>query len=207
MAIKHGAAPFGNAKARTVVWTFPDPVPIHREPLYTSRRDLVADYPTYKDTKAYRLPTMYESIQKKDFSKEYPTILTSGRLVEYEGGGDESRSNPWLAELQQEMFVEVNPKDANNLGVRDGQAVWVHGAEGAKVKVKAMLTERVAPGVAFMPFHFAGHFQGKDLRDKYPSGSDPYVLGEAANTAMTYGYDSVTQMQESKVTLCRIEAA
>jgi formate dehydrogenase major subunit len=207
VAIKHGAAPFGNAKARTVVWTFPDPVPIHREPLYTSRRDLVADYPTYKDTKAYRLPTMYESIQKKDFSKEYPTILTSGRLVEYEGGGDESRSNPWLAELQQEMFVEVNPKDANNLGVRDGQAVWVHGAEGAKVKVKAMLTERVAPGVAFMPFHFAGHFQGKDLRDKYPSGSDPYVLGEAANTAMTYGYDSVTQMQESKVTLCRIEAA
>jgi formate dehydrogenase major subunit len=47
-------------------------------------------------------------------------ILTSGRLVEYEGGGDETRSNPWLAELQQDMFVEINPRDANNLGVRDG---------------------------------------------------------------------------------------
>jgi formate dehydrogenase major subunit len=35
--------------------------------------------------------------------------MTSGRLVEYEGGGDETRSNPWLAELQQEMFVEINP--------------------------------------------------------------------------------------------------
>ena len=33
VAIKHGCAPFGNAKARTVVWTFPDPVPLHREPL------------------------------------------------------------------------------------------------------------------------------------------------------------------------------
>ena len=207
VAIKHGAAPFGNAKARAVVWTFPDPVPIHREPLYTPRRDLVADYPTYKDTRNYRLPTLYASIQAKDFSKKFPTIMTSGRLVEYEGGGDESRSNPWLAELQQEMFVEVNTIDANNKGIRDGQAVWVHSPEGAKLKVKAMITERVAPGVAFMPFHFAGHFQGKDLRDKYPEGADPYVLGEAANTAMTYGYDSVTQMQESKVTLCRIEAA
>jgi formate dehydrogenase major subunit len=33
------------------------------------------------------------------------------------------------------------------------------------------------------------------------------VLGEASNVCGTYGYDSVTQMQESKVTLCRIEAA
>lgn len=207
VAIKHGAAPFGNAKARAVVWTFPDPVPLHREPLYTSRRDLVADYPTYKDVKShYRLPTLYKSIQDKDYSKQYPIILTSGRLVEYEGGGDESRSNPWLAELQQEMFVEVNPIDANNSNIRDGADVWVTGAEGAKVMVKAMITERVAPGVAFMPFHFAGIFEGKDLRDKYPKGTDPFVLGESANTAMTYGYDSVTQMQESKCSLCKIEA-
>ncbi|MDZ7710425.1 MAG: molybdopterin-dependent oxidoreductase, partial [Roseovarius sp.] len=59
VAIAHECAPFGNAKARAVVWTFPDPVPIHREPLYTNRRDLVADYPTYEDRFAYRLPTMY----------------------------------------------------------------------------------------------------------------------------------------------------
>ena len=73
--------------------------------------------------------------------------------------------------------------------------------------MKAQVTERVEPGVAFLPFHFAGHLQGKDLRDKYPQGADPIVLGEAANTALTYGYDSVTQMQETKASLCRIEAA
>ncbi|WP_299777329.1 formate dehydrogenase subunit alpha [uncultured Roseobacter sp.] len=207
VAIKHGCAPFGNAKARAVVWTFPDPVPVHREPLYTNRRDLVADYPTYEDKKFWRLPTMYRSIQEKDFSQEYPMILTSGRLVEYEGGGDESRSNPWLAELQQDMFVEVNPRDANNLGLRDGEQVWVEGPEGGKVKVMAMVTERVEAGVAFMPFHFGGHLEGVDLRDKYPEGADPYVLGEASNTAQTYGYDSVTQMQETKSTLCKIWAA
>ncbi|WP_299631426.1 formate dehydrogenase subunit alpha [uncultured Roseobacter sp.] len=207
VAIKHGCAPFGNAKARAVVWTFPDPVPVHREPLYTNRRDLVADYPTYEDKKFWRLPTMYKSIQDKDFSADYPIVLTSGRLVEYEGGGDETRSNPWLAELQQDMFVEVNTRDANNLGIRDGEQVWVEGPEGGKVKVMAMVTERVEAGVAFMPFHFGGHLEGVDLRDKYPEGADPYVLGESTNTAQTYGYDSVTQMQETKATLCKIWAA
>jgi formate dehydrogenase major subunit len=207
VAIKHGCAPFGNAKARAVVWTFPDPVPVHREPLYTPRRDLVADYPTYEDTKAWRVPTLYKSIQQQDFAKDFPIILTSGRLVEYEGGGDETRSNPWLAELQQDMFVEINPYDAHNAGVRDGGMVWVHGPEGGKVRVMALVTERVGRGVAFMPFHFGGQFQGNDLRSKYPEGADPFVLGESTNTAQTYGYDSVTQMQESKTTLCRIEAA
>ncbi|QEW19691.1 Formate dehydrogenase H [Marinibacterium anthonyi] len=207
VAIAHGCAPFGNAKARAVVWTFPDPVPIHREPLYTNRRDLVADYPTYEDRKFWRVPTMYKSIQVNDFSKEYPIILTSGRLVEYEGGGDETRSNPWLAELQQHMFIEINPRDANNLGIRDGSDVWVEGPEGGKVKVMAMVTERVGSGVAFMPFHFGGHYEGKDLRSKYPDGADPIVLGESTNTAQTYGYDSVTQMQETKATLCKIWAA
>jgi len=207
VAIEHGCAPFGNAKARTVVWNFPDPVPLHREPLYTPRRDLLDKYATYEDRKFYRLPTAYASIQSKDYAKDYPMILTSGRLVEYEGGGDETRSNPWLAELQQDMFVEINTADANDLGIRDGEQCWVEGAEGARVKVMALITERVGKGVAFMPFHFGGHFEGKDLRSKYPPGADPYVLGESTNTAQTYGYDSVTQMQETKATLCKIERA
>jgi formate dehydrogenase major subunit len=207
VAILHGCAPFGNAKARCVVWNFPDPVPIHREPLYTPRRDLVAQYPTYADRRLHRLPVLYKSIQDMDFSQQFPIVLTSGRLVEYEGGGDETRSNPWLAELQQNMFVEINPTDANNAGVRNGAMVWVEGPEGGKVKVMAMITERVGKGVAFMPFHFGGWFQGQDLRHKYPEGADPIVLGESTNTAQTYGYDSVTQMQETKTTLCRIVAA
>ncbi len=207
VAIKHECAPFGNAKARTVVWNFPDPVPIHREPLYTNRRDLVKDYPTYEDKVFWRVPTMYESIQKNDFSKEFPIILTSGRLVEYEGGGDETRSNPWLAELQQDMFIEINPRDANNLNIRDGKDVWVAGPEGGRIKVKAMITERVGEGVAFMPFHFGGHLEGKSLRNKYPQGADPIVLGESTNVVQTYGYDSVTQMQETKATLCSIMPA
>jgi len=207
VAIKHGCAPFGNAKARTVVWNFPDPVPVHREPLYAPDRELVAKYPTYDDRRMYRLPILYSSIQQQDFTQDFPLILTSGRLVEYEGGGEETRSNPWLAELQQDMFVEINPYDANSVGARDGQMVWVHSPEGARIKVKAMVTERVGRGTVFMPFHFGGWWMGESQRDKYPKGTDPYVLGEASNTAQTYGYDSVTNMQETKATLCRVEAA
>ena len=54
-------ASFGNAKARAVVWNFPDGVPQHREPLYSPRPDLVAKYPTHDDKKAFwRLPTLYK---------------------------------------------------------------------------------------------------------------------------------------------------
>ena len=69
------------------------------------------------------------------------------------------------------------------------------------------LADRVAAGVAFMPFHFGGYWQGKDLRAKYPKGNDPLVLGAASNMTGTYGYDSVTMMQETKTTLCNVERA
>nr|WP_246225627.1 formate dehydrogenase subunit alpha [Vibrio agarilyticus] len=208
VAIKHGCIPFGNAKARTVVWTFPDKIPIHREPLYSPRRQLVKEFPTYPDAAfIFRLPTLYRSIQEQDKAKQYPLILTSGRLVEYEGGGEETRSNPWLAELQQEMFVEVNPKDANDLGFKDGDTVWLEGAEEGRIKIRALVTPRVYPGLAFLPFHFGGRFEGQSLLNRYPEGAEPYVIGEAANTSTTYGYDPMTQMQETKVTLCNIRKA
>ena len=108
-------------------------------------------------------------------SKQFPLILSSGRLVEYEGGGEETRSNNWLAELKQHMFVEINPADAAERGIKDGGWVWVTGAENSsKARMKALVTERVGKGVAWMPFHFAGWFEGADLRAKYPKGADPY---------------------------------
>ena len=208
LCLKHELAPFGNAKARCMVWTFPDPVPIHREPLYTSRHDLVAQYPTYEDMKeVWRLPVRYESIQKDDYSGDFPLVFTSGRLVEYEGGGEETRSMSWLAELQQEMFVEINPADANDRGLRDNDWVWLEGPEGGRIKIRAMITPRVGRGVVWTPFHFGGWFQGDDLERRYPDGTAPYVRGESCNTATTYGYDPVTLMQETKSTLCQISKA
>ncbi|HEX6018079.1 MAG TPA: formate dehydrogenase subunit alpha, partial [Burkholderiaceae bacterium] len=208
--------PWGNAKARAIVWNFPDGIPQHREPIYSTRPDLIEKYPTHDDKKAFwRLPTLFKTLQEKnkDIGKTYPLIMTSGRLVEYEGGGEETRSNPLLAELQQEAFVEINPKAANDRGIRNGDAVWLRTPvmqavpEFKGLRVKAQVTERVGPDTVFMPFHFSGHWGGLDLLQYYPEGAHPIVRGEAANTATTYGYDVVTMMQETKTTVCQIEKA
>jgi formate dehydrogenase major subunit len=212
VALKHGAIPYGNGKARMNAFGLPDPIPVHREPIYSPRVELIAKYPTLPDAKQFRLPNIGFSVQKaavdKGIAKQFPLILSSGRLVEYEGGGEETRSNKWLAELQQTMFIEISPADAADRGIKDGGLVWVTGAEnGSKAKVTALVTERVGKGVAWMPFHFGGWFGGQDLRATYPAGTDPVVLGESANTITTYGYDPATGMQEPKVTLCQIAAA
>lgn len=208
----HGCHPFGNAKARALVWNFPDAIPQHREPLYGNRPDLMAKYPTHDDKMAFwRLPTLYKTVQQKNIAdkvaEKFPYVMTSGRLVEYEGGGEETRSNPWLAELQQEMFIEINPKVAAEKGIRNGERAWVHTPTGAKLNVQALVTERVGPDTVFMPFHFSGHWQGADMLGYYPSGAAPVVRGEAINTGTTYGYDSVTMMQETKTTVCNVEKA
>jgi formate dehydrogenase major subunit len=212
VALKHGCSPFGNGRARMNAFGLPDPIPVHREPIYSPRVDLVATYPTLPDAKQFRLPNLGFSVQKaavdRGIAKDFPLIFSSGRLVEYEGGGEETRSNKWLAELQQDMFVEINPSDALDRGIKDNAWVWVTGAEnGSKAKVRALVTERVGKGVVWMPFHFGGWYEGKDLRSNYPPGIDPIVLGESANTITTYGYDPATGMQEPKVTLCQVQAA
>src|SRR5205814_3324763 len=212
VAMKHGCIHYGNGKARAVACGLPDAIPVHREPIYTPRPDLVAKYPTLPNARQFRMPNVGFDMQKaaveKGIAKDFPLILSSGRLVEYEGGGEETRSNKWLAELQQTMFIEINPSDAAARGIKDGGLVWVTGAEnGSKAKVAALVTERVGKGVAWMPFHFGCWFAGQDLRGNYPAGTDPVVLGESANTITTYGYDPATGMQEPKVTLCQITAA
>ncbi|PSC04254.1 formate dehydrogenase [Alsobacter soli] len=212
VCLDHGVMHYGNGKARAIAWNLPDPVPVHREPIYSPRPELVSKYPTRPDERQFRMVNAGFTVQKsavdRGVAKDFPLILTSGRIVEYEGGGEETRSNPWLAELQQDMFVEINTRDAADRGVKDGQWVWVFGAENAsKTRVKALVTDRVGRGVAWMPFHFSGWWEGEDLRSRYPSGTDPVVLGESVNTLTTYGFDPVTGMQETKVTLCQIRPA
>ena len=131
--------------------------------------------------------------------------MTSGRLVEYEGGGDETRSNPWLAELQQDMFIEINPQDAKNVWRRhrplhprgnadrrppESQSPG-DAARTARAGVDALPLRRLVDGRGF-------------TRQHYPEGAAPIVRGEAVNTGWSYGYDAVTMMQETKVSLCRL---
>jgi len=56
--------------------------------------------------------------------EKFPLILSSGRLTEYEGGGD-GRGEPVARRAAQEAFVEINPKAANDRGIRNDEYVWL----------------------------------------------------------------------------------
>jgi len=122
--------------------------------------------------------------------------------VEFEGGGEETRSNKWLAELQQDMFVEISPADAAERGIRDGAWVLVSGRKcGRQGDAHEGAGHRACrKGVAWMPFHFAGWFQNVDQR-----GSIPRVRSDRARREREHGsrltIDPVTGMQEPKATL------
>ena len=207
-ALDRGMAPFGNARARCVAWNFPDQVPIHREPLHSPRPDLVAKYPTYEDKpNHFRVNTRYKSEQNTDLVKEYPCVITTGRMVEHMGGGSETRSSKYLSELQPEMYAEINPRLANNLGIRKGDMVIIESPEGSKIKVKAFITPRVDEKTIFLPYHFAGTLMGESYLQDYPEGHAPYVVGDPGNVVTNYGYDIVTQIQATKDGLCKVTRA
>ena len=209
-ALAEGRSPYGNGRARFNSWNIPDPLPLHREPIHSPRPDLIVKWPTYDDVKEhYRVPQPYKSMQKADWVKKYPMILTTGRVVEFEGGAAGERNSPWLVELNPEMYVEMHPKVAHDHGLRHGDMCWIEtpedmDAKPSRIKVKIKVTKRVGPDTVFLPIHWGGVFEGKSLAHKFPDGTVPYAIGESANTVTTYGYDRLTQMQETKTTLCRI---
>ena len=105
------------------------------------------------------------------------------------------------------MFCDINPGLAAMHGIRDGSMMWVHSPEGTKIKVKAKHSYSVSEDRIFLPYHFAGFFQGEDRTGNFPQGTKPYASGESANTVTNYGYDIITQIPETKGGLCRIEKA
>ena len=134
VAIKHGCSPYGNAQgahdcvesagpgscaSRADLHASPRP---GREVSNPSRMHGSSGYPT-SVSRFRKMPSTKAVVQ------HFPLILSSGRLVEYEGGGEETRSNKWLAELKQDMYVEINPADAKARGIVNNAWVWVTGAE------------------------------------------------------------------------------
>lgn len=204
-----GVVPYGNAKARAIVWEFIDPIPKHREPVHSPRWDLVQKYPTFDDQdKNFRVSTRFKSEQQaQDWSKEFPIIMSSMRLVNLSGAGMIERTSKYLSAITPEMFAYVNPELAISHGINDGDMMWIHSPQGTKIKVKCYHNYTVTPDRICLPYNFAGVFQGVDLSDRYPEGTKPYIIGESSNTLTNYGFDPVTQIAESNAGLCRIEKA
>ncbi len=207
--MQKGIAPYGNARARAIVWTFVDQIPQHREPIHSQRQDLAQKYPSFEDKpNHYRVYTKYKSLQQsKDFSKEFPINLITARLVNFSGAGMETRASKYLSRITPEMFADIHPELAAKHGIKNWDFVWVHSPEGTKIKVRARIVPSVKPNMIFLPFHWAGYMQGVDMTGNFPEGTRPFTVGESANTVTNYGYDIVTQIPETKGGLCRIERA
>jgi len=85
--------------------------------------------------------------------KEYPYILSTGRVLQHYHTGTMTRRCKGLSEVYPEGVVEINPVDADKLGVKDSDIVKVISRRG-EVLVKTKVTDKSPEGVVFMPFHF-----------------------------------------------------
>lgn len=208
-ALAAGLCPYGNAKAMTVVPSFTDPIPKHREPLHSFRPDLVAKYPAVKDkVNHFRVNVRYETEQNaQDWTKDYPINIISGRIVEHMGTGTETRASKYLSELSGEMYGELHPTLAGKLGLKDNEMMWVYGTGGGKIKIKCKHSLRVDENSVFLPQNFSGIWSGESLVDRYPAGTAPYGLGENSTQVTSYGFDQQTACPETKCSLVRIERA
>jgi formate dehydrogenase alpha subunit len=84
----------------------------------------------------------------------YPLVLTTGRLLEHYHSGTMTRRVAALDWLVPAASVEIHPADAGRLAIADGMVVRLRTRRGA-VTACARVTDGIAPGSVFMPFHFA----------------------------------------------------
>ncbi len=128
----------------------------------------------------------------------YPIVATSFRLTEHHTAGAMSRNLPWLAELQPEMFAELDPVLAADRGIEDGGWMTIE-TERGQIEVRAKVTPRIRPlkldgrvvHQIALPWHwgFTGPVKGDSTNDLGALSGDPNV-----------------NIQESKAFSCDVRA-
>jgi len=87
-------------------------------------------------------------------NREYPLVFNTGRTVEHWHTRTKTREVPILERLSPRAWLEMNPRDATHQGLRSHDRVDIVSRRGRVAAVELRLTEIVAPGQVFMPFHF-----------------------------------------------------
>jgi predicted molibdopterin-dependent oxidoreductase YjgC len=119
----------------------------------------------------------------EEVDPEYPVILTTGRLLEHFHTGTMSRNSNILDAIVSEGYVEINPNDASDFNIKDGELVAVSTRRGS-IRIKAKVSDRPMANVVFIPFHFAE---------------------AAANKLTIDALDPTCKIPEFKVCACKIE--
>ena len=84
----------------------------------------------------------------------FPLVLSTGRTVEHWHTRTKTREVPILERLSPHAWLEMNPRDARPLGLRSHDRVDIISRRGRVKAVELRLTEIIAPGQVFMPFHY-----------------------------------------------------
>ena len=114
-------------------------------------------------------------------SEDYPILLSTGRIVVHYNSGSMTQRCTSLRERDSELYVEINPADATPLKISHGDMVKVKTVRG-EAEARARISEKVKPGMAFMPFHWQG-----------------------TNIITSDAIDPVSKIPEYKMAACRIE--
>jgi formate dehydrogenase alpha subunit len=117
--------------------------------------------------------------------KEFPMILSTGRVLYHWHGGQMTRRSKGLLEIYPQALIEVNDLDAEKLGLNGNKRVRVSSRRGS-IEAEALITDRVPPGMVFANFHF-------------PEAS--------ANELTIAALDPVAKIPEYKVCAVKVEAA
>jgi formate dehydrogenase major subunit len=182
-----GASPF-IMKADGKAWLFvpsglvDGPLPAHYEPFESPVANLV--YPGQSSNPTAKVFTVPGNPYAPVGSGEYPCVLSTYRLTEHHLSGSMSRWLPWLTALQPELFVELSPEHAAEIGVANLQTVKI-ATPRAAIRAKALVTRRIRPFVidgktvhhVGMPWHwgYKGISKGDVVNDLSALVGDPNV--------------------------------
>ena len=105
------------------------------------------------DGRARLLPTTWEPFPEQP-SDQFPFVLNTGRTVEHWHTRTKTGKVPILERLSPTAWVEMNPRDARALRLKPRDRVDVVSRRGRVRGVELRVTETVAPGQLFVPFHY-----------------------------------------------------
>jgi formate dehydrogenase major subunit len=129
----------------------------------------------------------------------FPYVITTYRLTEHYLAGAMSRWNPWLSELQPELFIEMSPELAQEKGIKNLDWVRVTSPRGS-IRAKALVTRRLRPFTidgkvlhhVGMPWHW---------------GYEGIVTGDVVNELTSLVGDPNVTIHEGKAFVCNVEKA
>jgi formate dehydrogenase major subunit len=174
------------------------PLPTHYEPHESPFANLLyAQSPNPTRQTFDRPENPYNPSDVQPGAEVFPFVLATYRLTEHHTAGGMSRSVPYLAELQPELFCEVSPQLASERGLEHGGWATI-ATSRAVIEARVLVTERVKPL----------RVQGRELHQvglPYHFGRKGLVKGDSGNELLSLVLDKNVHISEYKVATCDIQ--